>query len=147
MRIKIKATTFITTSLLSLPSDAVHRYFESCRREWNDSQLSRRERAKKKSSLRAKQLVLGLPVYCLYYSSVVRYTSSFAQLYHWRAKYAKGKEKDLWDQIDAGFMSDESTHESDDGPFVHTHTPSYRSDSECVSVTLHSKKRGIILHM
>ena len=56
----------------------------------------------------------------------------FTQLYHRRAKYTNRKEKALWSEIDAGFMSEESTHESDDGPVVHKKPPSFRSSSELV---------------
>ena len=34
----------------------------------------------------------------------------------------------MWEEIDASFMSEESTHEESDGIVVHKHSPSFRSE-------------------
>ena len=57
---------------------------------------------------------------------------SFLQLYNRRKKCLKDAEMALWEQIDASYMSEESTHESEDGIVVYKHSPSFRSSSKCV---------------
>ena len=62
------------------------------------------------------------------------------QLYARRKKYVKKGEEKYWNDIDASFMSEESTHECDGELVVRKHTPTFRSEG----LPLHSTTVCII---
>ena len=60
-------------------------------------------------------------------------TPFFIQLYTRGAQFLKGNEHEYWSSIDASYMSEESSHESDGEVVMHKHVPTYRSDGKIFS--------------
>ena len=116
-------------------SGAVHRYYESRRRLFNDDQPGRKEIAaevKVKSKRRSLQKkvcwtlihMLAKKLSCLFITEV-RSAFYYPQLYSRRKNFLKSpKESELWASIDCRYMTEESEGEEDK---IHQHELPWRS--------------------
>ena len=117
---------------------SVHRYYESRRRLFNDSQPARLPKVKQVQNATHKRLMRKKVFrYCMLYSG--EYCVS--QLYTDRLKVVKSeKERDLWSSINFNFMTDESEHENDGGG---TTIVKYLLPWRSKSVLLHFKTKHV----
>ena len=77
---------------------------------------------------------------------VLQFPTIKMQLYQRRKNCLKESEKALWEEIDASFMSEESTHETEEGPAVHKHSPTFRSDCKWYMISMHKCACAISLY-
>ena len=117
-------------------AEAVHRYYESRRRLFNDDQPARREIAKevkgrsKKRNLQKKVQYIGWTILNFqtlssFYIPVVMSAFYYSQLYNTRKNHLRNpKQAERWASIDYRYMTEESEGEEDK---IHQHVLPWRS--------------------
>lgn len=107
---------------------AVHRYYESRRRLFNDEKPERSPKATI-TKINTRKRLLRRKVFMYYFCNVLLLCT---QLYTDRQKVLKNdKERELWCSLNHDYMTEESEQENDEGQLhINQHFLSWRSHSK-----------------